>query len=265
MSNKIELSGIFSEGYGIIPKKLMKMKIGKVKIKTQSKEITVKGITIKAVLSYFLSYTGAGNECFPSINTIASDLEISRDSVIYALRAAEEQLNLIDKQQMYPNDPLKHNNKYILKFLNSNTPNIQSKVEQHRESDGSTFEVVTLEQNNNSINNNSINNIYTQLKPIIDKWNSIETIVTHTDLVLQANLKKKHLDKVNLYGIEETKRAVENYAEIIKSDDYFFTYKWPLWDFLIRGLPKFVDEMKPFENFKSYYKEKEDKSLEGLM
>ena len=44
---------------------------------------------------------------------------------------------------------------------------------------------------------------------------------------------------------------MENYATIIHDSSYFFDYKWTLWDFIVRGLDKFVDDVDPFTNFKS--------------
>jgi hypothetical protein len=145
----------------------MKMKLNK-KI---GKKI---GKNIKLVLAYMLSYTGAGNECFPSIQTIANDLEVSTDLVIESIKISNE-LGLIDKKKMYPNDPLKHNNKYILKFLTSEKSNYDIRENRITCSDGSNFVVATVEQNNNSINNNNINNkkskktLFSQLK---EKYNS---------------------------------------------------------------------------------------------
>jgi hypothetical protein len=40
---------------------------------------------------------------------------------------------------------------------------------------------------------------------------------------------------------DEIIRAIENYAEILKSPDYYWTYRWTLRDFISRGLDKFVD------------------------
>ena len=54
----------------------------------------------------------------------------------------------------------------------------------------------------------------------------------------------------NLYGEEKVCKAMENYATIIHSHSYFFDYKWPLWDFIARGLDKFVDDVSPLTNFK---------------
>jgi DNA-binding Lrp family transcriptional regulator len=155
--NEIQLTGIFSEGYGIIPKKLMRMEIGDVKIKTKTKVITVKGVNIKVVLAYMLSYTGGGYECFPGINTIAKDLEISTDTVVYAIKAAVDK-GFIKKEAMYPNNPLKHNNKYILDFMKSDVPINDVREVRTTASEEPNSGFGTLEKNNNTINNNSINN-----------------------------------------------------------------------------------------------------------
>jgi hypothetical protein len=49
---------------------------------------------------------------------------------------------------------------------------------------------------------------------------------------------------------DEIIRAIENYAEILKSPDYYWTYRWTLRDFISRGLDKFVDTAYPHQNFK---------------
>lgn len=75
MNNKIQLSGIFSEGYGLVPKLLMK-----------SKEISQ---STKLILCYFLSYTGAGITCWPSLANISEDLGMSKSTIIRSLREAK--------------------------------------------------------------------------------------------------------------------------------------------------------------------------------
>lgn len=149
--NNIELSGIFSDGYGINPKKLWKMKL-------DEQCGHGRGKYVKMVLSYLLSYTGAGSkEAWPSIATIAGDLECGRDIVIEALQHAEE-LKMIRKIKMFPNDPLKNNNKYILDFIEVGNSDFGCRKERLSTSDGATFEVATIDTNNNTINNIPINN-----------------------------------------------------------------------------------------------------------
>ena len=48
--------------------------------------------------------------------------------------------------------------------------------------------------------------------------------------------------------------AFENYAFILNSPDYSWSYKWTMEDFLNRGLHKFVNEAQPFDNNKKEVK-----------
>jgi len=84
----------------------------------------------------------------------------------------------------------------------------------------------------------------------LEKWNTLG-LVKHTERVVQSKWKNKHTEQVKLYGEEKVFKAMENYATIIHSPSYFFDYKWPLWDFIARGLDKFVDDVSPLTNFKS--------------
>jgi hypothetical protein len=94
---------------------------------------------------------------------------------------------------------------------------------------------------------NTVNNIYI---PVLEKWNSLN-IISHSKEVVKSKWQKKHTEQVKLYGQDKVFKAMENYATIIHSSSYFFDYKWPLWDFIARGLYKFLDEASPLENFKA--------------
>lgn len=61
----IQVQGINSQGYGIIPKMVM-----------QDKRLTIQA---KAIYGYFCSYAGAGKTAFPKQAKILSDLKISRN------------------------------------------------------------------------------------------------------------------------------------------------------------------------------------------
>lgn len=62
----IQVQGINSHGYGIIPKMVM-----------QDKRLTIQA---KAIYGYFCSYAGAGKTAFPGRKKIITDLGISKDS-----------------------------------------------------------------------------------------------------------------------------------------------------------------------------------------
>ncbi|WP_092484725.1 hypothetical protein [Desulfoscipio geothermicus] len=47
----------------------------------------------------------------------------------------------------------------------------------------------------------------------------------------------------------EILEAIDNYAEVVHGDDYYWTHKWRLDEFLLRGLDKFKSESDPRTNF----------------
>ena len=63
--DELKLEGIFSKGYGIIPKLVMK-----------DKKLTVEA---KAIYAYICSYAGGGDTAFPSVDLICSDLGMSEN------------------------------------------------------------------------------------------------------------------------------------------------------------------------------------------
>jgi hypothetical protein len=94
--------------------------------------------------------------------------------------------------------------------------------------------------NNNSINNNNIKDTYIQ---VLDHWNS-KNIIQHKSLIGTTGERiEKHINGrlSEGYSIEDIKTTIDNYAEILNDEKYFFKYKWPLYDFLIRGFEKFRD------------------------
>jgi len=82
-------------------------------------------------------------------------------------------------------------------------------------------------------------------KEILQHWNS-KKIVVHkeTQEILQAIMAK-----MKYHAPEEIKEAIDNYAEILKSEKYYWTYKWTLKHFLQRGLERFMSYNEPFKNF----------------
>jgi len=63
--NNLKLDGIMEQGYGIIPKKVMR-----------DKNISVEA---KSIYSYLCSYSGNGSTVFPSVSLICSDLGIGKN------------------------------------------------------------------------------------------------------------------------------------------------------------------------------------------
>jgi hypothetical protein len=75
----------------------------------------------------------------------------------------------------------------------------------------------------------------------LEEWND-HGIINHKKITTRM---KKAIDKVLKeadYPLIEVFKAFGNYAFILKSRDYAWSYKWTMEDFLSRGLHKFVDE-----------------------
>lgn len=82
--DELEVEGINSQGYGLIPKRVMTDQRLK--------------IHAKAIYSYFCSYAGAGTTLFPSVSKIIYDLQISKDT-FYKHRKLLEQCGYIKVRQ----------------------------------------------------------------------------------------------------------------------------------------------------------------------
>jgi len=127
---------IWQEGYGIVPKTMMK-----------APELSVYD---KVLLCYMLSYTGAGkNECWPSYETMIHDLKISKGKLSQTINKLEEN-GYLTRKKLYPNDPLKHNNKYILSFPSPKVHEVDKRGSREKPS-RSTKKT----SNSNSINSNN--------------------------------------------------------------------------------------------------------------
>ncbi|MFC2119810.1 hypothetical protein ACFLQ4_01935 [Bacteroidota bacterium] len=82
---------------------------------------------------------------------------------------------------------------------------------------------------------------------IFNCWNKQEIIV-------HKKLTSTRISKINStlkdYKVPEIKNAIRIYSQIVKSDEYFFDYKWDLEKFLQRGIKRFLDESTAKNNFR---------------
>jgi len=90
---------------------------------------------------------------------------------------------------------------------------------------------------------------------LFEFWNSLK-IIQHQKVDKFAHCLATALKD---YPGTQVRKAMVNYATVIKGDKYFFSYRWTLKEFLIRGLERFLDTNKPLENF---LVDKEDKTKE---
>lgn len=215
-----ELTGIFSEGYGIIPKKIMRHD----------------GVNIyqKAILAYLLSYTGAGRFAWPSQDLISKDLNISKPTVIKALKGLAK-IGLLKKMKLEPKNRQSTALKYELVFLPGtsevNEVNVHVKEVNVTSKPDDTSDINEVNPNNNSKNNNNKNN--NTNKPA----SSEKPLSAHHSLIsLYSQLyEKRYTIEPNIGGAggAAVKRVLERYKGDIsavraalecymKSDDTFF-------------------------------------------
>jgi hypothetical protein len=158
MSKRIELGGIFSEGYGFVPKKLMK-----------AKDISS---NTKLILCYLLSYTGAGATAFPQQTEIAESLGISPRTIVNCVREAIKN-GYINKHQEQRGRGIGKRNIYELIFMRgfgASAPvalaNIARATITNASAKTDTMQVQPVHTNNNiASNSNNNNNIMRAKKP----------------------------------------------------------------------------------------------------
>ena len=93
------------------------------------------------------------------------------------------------------------------------------------------------------------------IKIIFNFWNN-QKIVEHKKLT--DKMKTKINSALKEYSLEDIKKSISNYSTVLSNKKYFWSYKWTLEDFLVRGLTKFLDV--PLKN----YETEESKKLPPL-
>jgi len=92
---------------------------------------------------------------------------------------------------------------------------------------------------------NTIKPAISKAREILEAWNS-ENIIIHKET---PDILNSIVSKLKNYSDEEIKESIKNYAIILKSKKYFWTYKWTLKSFLQRGIDRFLTRNNPFSNF----------------
>jgi len=148
-------------GYGMVQTEIMKLDIS---------------IQSKAIYALLASYTGSNQYCWPTIETIGNDMNLSKPMIIKYLKELETE-NLIKKSKKYPGNFQKNHNQYEIMFLESEA-DLTSEVKQDLPTKSSTLNLTgkaDLTENNNTINNNNLNNNTLSGKPtsLIDSIKNI--------------------------------------------------------------------------------------------
>lgn len=100
---------------------------------------------------------------------------------------------------------------------------------------------ITCAQDTNRTESKKDKTIYS----LFEFWNSLK--------IMQHKKVDKFVSSLNNalkdYPGIQVRKAMVNYATVIKGDKYFFKYRWTLKAFLTRGIERFLDTNKPLENF----------------
>lgn len=84
--------------------------------------------------------------------------------------------------------------------------------------------------------------------PVFDHWNE-KGIIHHRTLT--DRMKRAISGRLREgYTTQDLLQAIDNYHQVLNSDEHFFSYRWTLTDFLSRGLERFMSEARPLENFR---------------
>lgn len=188
MENKIELPGIFEQGYGMVSKLVMKMK---------DLHIIAKGI-----YSYICSYSGKGKDAFPTREQICNDLGISKDTLTKYLLVLKGKGLLNVRQEKNEDGKFSHN----VYSINLVVPQNISPVND----DLGTVSYLTVPGEMVTNNNNINNNIY-----------SANEIAPETPLP-EKDTKTDDFEKLwNIYPSKKGKaKAFSSYCNWIKGKKY---------------------------------------------
>jgi len=149
------------------------------------------------------------------------------------------------------------NNPEIKKIKNSS--NYQKLLESNSRLDKTREEetnkdiyIPEKEKNSNNINEELINKVLTV-------WNNQSHLTTHNLSTVTRKFQKKHITAINDIGLDKVLKSIANYGKIVGDPDMWYDYRFSLWDFIVKALERFLDEAKPFENYRMKKKNFEQK------
>jgi len=92
---------------------------------------------------------------------------------------------------------------------------------------------------------NSKENINT----IFKFWNDTKVIIHRS----MSDKLRGHINaRLTDYSVEEICKAITNYSTVLNGEQYYYTQKWRLEEFLLRRLENFLDESEPFKTYASW-------------
>lgn len=177
MTKQLEAGNIYSGGFGVLSKSVMRDKSLK--------------IGPKALYAYLVTYAGSGTVAWPGRDLICSDLGINKDTFTKYMRELKEK-GYIRVDQVKDNDGRYGGNKYTVVTNpsqpdkpNNDTP--KPKIE----------DVEVSDSNNNSINNNNVVDVADDNHAKIKNEIEEATATTVPDSFIKKILGKFSLDQIN--------------------------------------------------------------------
>ncbi|RMD50375.1 hypothetical protein D6827_04140 [Candidatus Parcubacteria bacterium] len=84
---------------------------------------------------------------------------------------------------------------------------------------------------------------------VISAWKKAGIVNHRQDYYNKPKLIKTIKQKISEYGVDNVVVAIDTYSKIVNNDGFWFNYRWPLDEFLQRGLQKFIDANAAFNNY----------------
>lgn len=178
------------------------------------------------------------------------------------------------KQDVFINALLEISKDRYLQVDSNDTVNSEETIKTETTTETTTdIYIPEKEKNSNNINEELINkallnqpldmltkNINKELiNKVLTVWNNQSHLTTHNLSTVTRKFQKKHIAAINDIGLDKVLKSIVNYGKIVGNPNMWYTYRFTLWDFIGRSLENFIDEAKPFENFKKVQPEFEEK------
>lgn len=87
---------------------------------------------------------------------------------------------------------------------------------------------------------------------ILEKWNDLNIMNHTTGAVLQSGTEKleKIINAVSAHGFEKINEAMLLYHVVLNKNGFYWKHKYTLWDFLEKGVDRFLPDANPLVNFR---------------
>jgi len=220
--------------YGMIPLKLLQ-------------ECTLHEIRVYGALS---SFQGNGETCWPTRAQIEKRCSLPKCKISTATKGLEDKGWIIKLQR-----GKKQSNIYQCLY----------EVSEVTES-GTTLKSEVTESVTSEVTESVTSILKEQLKEqlvcIVNYWLLKPNLKKFKFETALKKFKKHHWDILHENDPMDILSAIDNYDIICGGNgEYWFTYKiWKLWDFLDRGLEKFLPESEPLKQFKTENKKQKQSS-----